>query len=280
MSIDSVSGLYVEGVIGGRLVSRDNPIPVNVIGGSVGGGESGGSNISLPTDANGNVLMNLNAIRTSQSLGVNITGSSSTVGVSLDAVTTNTSIPVTVKNASLPVSFPSIIGVKASDPLPVTASSALPVSGSVSVGNEVNVNVKNSEIPVSIQGTPAFTISGNSTSNPIATLDTGSYTLANQNAKFISGANYNKSWNRAAPGMQSLFSANNQRVRLLGVASEANQIFAFQKPNVFTIYFPCNVVIDLIGLQEGSFNGSATDGFCRVVNRDTVGILLMYWVYS
>ena len=35
MSIDSVSGLYVEGVIGGRLVSRDNPIPVNVIGGSV-----------------------------------------------------------------------------------------------------------------------------------------------------------------------------------------------------------------------------------------------------
>ena len=35
MSIDSVSGVYVEGVLGGKLVSRDNPLPVNVIGGSV-----------------------------------------------------------------------------------------------------------------------------------------------------------------------------------------------------------------------------------------------------
>ena len=35
MSIDSVSGVYVEGVLGGKLVSRDNPLPVNVIGGSM-----------------------------------------------------------------------------------------------------------------------------------------------------------------------------------------------------------------------------------------------------
>ena len=79
MSIDSVSGVYVEGVLGGKLVSRDNPIPVNVIGGSVGGGgDSGGANISLPTDANGNVLMNLNAIGTDDSLGVDIKSSSAT----------------------------------------------------------------------------------------------------------------------------------------------------------------------------------------------------------
>ena len=147
----------------------------------------------------------------------------------------------------------------------------------VSNGSPLNVNVSNvSAISTSISNTPNVNV----TNSVLSTLDTGGYKLANQNATFISGAGYNKGWNNARPGWASLFTATNQRVRLLGVASEGNQIFAFQKPDEFTIYFPCNVVIDLVGLQNGSFLGSATEGFCSVVNSSTVGILLMYWVYS
>ena len=315
MGIDSVSGVYVEGVLGGKLVSRDNPIPVNVIGGSVGGGgDSGGANISLPTDDNGNVLMNLNAIGTSQSLGVNITGSSGTLGVSLDNVTTTTSVPVSIKNTSIPVS--GSVGITGTPSIIIKSSEAtLPISGSVGITGTTDVNVTNSslnvnvtnataiktsisntpnvniasvgsgvKVPVEWSGTPAFTLggigSGINTNNPIPTLDTGGYTLDVQNATFISGSGYNKDWNSPQTGFTPLFTATNQRVRLLGVASEPNQIFAFQKPSEYTIYFPCNVVIDLIGLQTGSYNGSADQGFCSVVNSNSVGILLMYWVYS
>ena len=71
-----LNGIAVRNVSGGNYVSDDNPLPVKVIGGGIseGGGSSGGADMSLPTDANGNVLMNLNAIGTDSSLGVNITG--------------------------------------------------------------------------------------------------------------------------------------------------------------------------------------------------------------
>ena len=157
-----------------------------------------------------------------------------------------------------------------------SVSSGLIVPVEVS-NSSLNVNVSNvSAICTSISNTPNVNI----TNSVLSTLDSGAYTLANQNATFISGSGYNKDWNSASPGWITLFSASNQRVRLLGVSSEANQIFAFQKPEVFTLYFPCNTVIDLIGLQTGTFNGSATEGFCSVVNSSTVGILLMYWVDS
>ena len=103
--IEKVSGVLVHPVNGSERVSVDNPLPVRVIGGSVGGGgDSGGSDISMPTDANGNVLVNVNAIGTSESLGVDIKSSSATLGVSLDKVTTTTSVPVSIKNTSIPVS--------------------------------------------------------------------------------------------------------------------------------------------------------------------------------
>ena len=265
MSSDSVriNGTPMVNVLGGKYVSRSNPLPVEVVGGNIGDG-GGGSDISLPQDANGNVLMNLNAIGTDQSLGVNITGSSATLGVSLDKVTTTTSVPVSIKNTSIPVS--GTVGL-----------SGTPNINLSSVGSDV-------EVPVKWSGTPSFTLGGIgssiNTNNPIPTLDTGGYTLDEQQATFISGSGYNKAWNNASPGWNSLFTANNQRVRLLGVASEANQIFAFQKPQEFTIYFPCNVVIDLVGLITGQFNGAADQGFCSVVNSNSVGILLMYWLYQ
>ena len=167
-------------------------------------------------------------------------------------------------------------------------NTSIPVSGTVGLSGTPNVQLSgvgsDVEVPVKWSGTPSFTLggigSGINTNNPIPTLDTGGYTLDEQNATFISGSGYNKDWNSPQTGFSPLFTATNQRVRLLGVASEANQIFAFQKPEEFTIYFPCNVVIDLIGLQNGSFNGSADQGFCSIVNSNSVGILLMYWVYS
>ena len=313
-----LNGIAVRNVTGGNYVCDDNPLPVKVIGGGIseGGGSGGGSDISLPTDDNGNVLMNLNAIGTSQSLGVNVTGVDSgvTLGVSLDNVTTTTSVPVSIKNTSIPVS--GSVGITGTPSVIIkSAESAVPISGNVGISGTPDVNITNSslnvnvantsaiktsisntpnvnlssvgsgvKVPVEWSGTPSFTLggigSGINTSNPIPTLDTGGYTLDIQNATFISGSGYNKDWNSPTTGFSPLFTATNQRVRLLGVASEANQIFAFQKPNVFTIYFPCNLVIDLIGLQNGSFNGSADQGFCSVVNSNTVGILLMYWVYS
>ena len=103
--IEKVSGVLVHPVNGSERVSVDNPLPVKVIGGSIGGGgDNGGADISLPTDANGNVLVNVNAIGTSESLGVAIKSSSATLGVSLDKVTTTTSVPVSIKNTSIPVS--------------------------------------------------------------------------------------------------------------------------------------------------------------------------------
>ena len=102
--IEKVSGVLVHPVNGSERVSVDNPLPVQVIGGSIGGGDSGGSDISMPTDANGNLLVNVNAIGTSDSLGVAIKSSSATLGVSLDKVTTTTSVPVSIKNTSIPVS--------------------------------------------------------------------------------------------------------------------------------------------------------------------------------
>ena len=298
-----LNGIAVRNVTGGNYVCDENPLPVKVIGGGIseGGGSSGGSDISLPTDDNGNVLMNLNAIGTSQSLGVNITGVDEGVSVPVSGdvgITGTPSIIIKSSDATLPVSVGGDVSV--------TAKSALPISGNVGISGTPNVNVSNTsaiktsisntpnvnlasvgsgvKVPVEWSGTPSFTLggigSGINTSNPIPTLDTGGYTLYEQNATFISGSGYNKDWNSPQTGFTPLFTATNQRVRLLGVASEPNQIFAFQKPNVFTIYFPCNVVIDLIGLQNGSFNGSADQGFCSVVNSNSVGILLMYWVYS
>lgn len=171
--------------------------------------------------------------------------------------------------------------VSEGNPLPVSVIGSgveLPTESSGFLSCNLNSVSEGLRVPVEVSnGSP---LNVNVTNSVLSTLDTGGYTLANQNATFISGSGYNKPWNTATPGWVSLFTATNQRVRLLGVASEANQIFGFQKPNVFTIYFPCNVVIDLIGLQNGSFNGSATEEFCSVVNSSSVGILLMYWVYS
>jgi hypothetical protein len=269
-----INGHPMVNVLGGKYVSRSNPLPVEVVGGSVGGGgSSGGADMSLPTDANGNVLMNLNAIGTSQSLGVK-----------LDSVASDVTVPVDIGS-------PSVIIKSAESALPISGSVGITGTPTVNVGNTTaiktsisntpDVNVTNSSLNVNVQGNPECKFAGLASGiSNVPTLDTGAYNLAVQNATFISGSGYNKAWNSASPGFQPLFTANNQRVRLLGVASEPNQIFAFQKPNVFTIYFPCNVVIDLIGLQNGSFNGSATEGFCSVVNSNTVGILLMYWVYS
>ena len=78
-----LNGIAVRNVTGGNYVCDDNPLPVKVIGGGIsdGSGSSGGSDISMPTDANGNVLVNVNAIGTSESLGVNITGVDSGVEV-------------------------------------------------------------------------------------------------------------------------------------------------------------------------------------------------------
>lgn len=171
--------------------------------------------------------------------------------------------------------------VSEDNPLPVSVVGSgveLPRDSSGFLSCNLNSVSEGVSVPVElINGSP---LNVNVTNGVLSTLDSGGYTLANQNATFISGEGYNKGWESSAPGWSSLFTARNQRVRLLGVGSEANQIFAFQKPNVFTLYFPCNVVIDLIGLQNGSFNGSATEGFCSVVNSSSVGILLMYWVYS
>jgi hypothetical protein len=169
--------------------------------------------------------------------------------------------------------------VSEDNPLPVSVIGGgveLPTESSGVLSCNLNSVSAGLSVPVEVSNTPNVNV----TNSVLNVLDSGGYTLANQNATFISGSGYNKGWNTASPGWNSLFTATNQRVRLLGVASEANQIFAFQKPEVFTIYFPCNVVIDLIGLQNGSFNGSATEGFCSVVNSSSVGILLMYWVYS
>jgi hypothetical protein len=147
-----LNGIAVRNVSGGNYVSDDNPLPVKVIGGGIseGGGSSGGSDISLPTDANGNVLMNLNAIGTSQSLGVNIesVGSGVTFPVSGDVGITGTpSVIIKSSDATLPVSIGGDVSVK--------ASSALPISGSVGITGTPTVNVGNTTaIKTSISNTP------------------------------------------------------------------------------------------------------------------------------
>ena len=165
----------------------------------------------------------------------------------------------------------------------VNGSPVVPVVGGgyVSKGNPLPVSVIGGgvELPTESNGVLSCNLNSVSSGVRVVTKEEAA-TLGVQNATFISGAEYNESWNSATPGWMSLFTAMNNKVKLLGVASEANQIFAFQKPNEFTLYFPCNVMIDLIGLQNGTFNGSATEGFCSVVNSSSVGILLMYWVYN
>ena len=128
--IEKVSGVLVHNVNNGKRVSIDNPLPVQVIGGSVGGGcDSGGSDISMPTDSNGNVLVNVNAIGTSESLGV-----------SIDSVKSGVSVPVDIGT-------PSII-IKSSE-------AALPISGSVGITGTPTVNVGNTTaIKTSISNTP------------------------------------------------------------------------------------------------------------------------------
>ena len=73
--------------------------------------------MSFPTDGNGNVLVNVNAIGTSESLGVK-----------LESVASGVSVPVDIGS-------PSVI-IKSAD-------SALPVSGSVGITGTPTVNVGN-----------------------------------------------------------------------------------------------------------------------------------------
>ena len=129
--IEKVSGVLVHPVNGSERVSVDNPLPVQVIGGSIGGG----SYISMPTDANGNVLVNLNAI-----------GSSESLGVSIDSVKSGVSVPVDIGS-------PSVI-IKSSE-------AALPISGSVGITGTPTVNVGNtSAIKTSISNTPNVNLEG------------------------------------------------------------------------------------------------------------------------
>ena len=135
-----LNGIAVRNVTGGNYVCDDNPLPVKVIGGGIseGGGSSGGSDISMPTDANGNVLVNVNAIGTSESLGVNITGVDEGVAFPVSGsvgITGTPSIIIKSSDATLPVSVGGDVSV--------TAKSALPISGNVGISGTPNVNVAN-----------------------------------------------------------------------------------------------------------------------------------------
>ena len=125
-----LNGIAVRNVTGGNYVCDENPLPVKVIGGGIseGGGSSGGSDISMPTDANGNVLVNVNAIGTSESLGVNITGVDEGVAFPVSGsvgITGTPSIIIKSSEATLPVSVGGDVSV--------TAKSALPISGNVGI---------------------------------------------------------------------------------------------------------------------------------------------------
>ena len=279
MGIDSVSGVYVEGVLGGKLVSQDNPIPVNVIGGSVGGGNSGGSDISLPTDANGNVLMNLNAIGTSDSLGVNIESVKS--GVSLPVDIGTPSIIIKSSETSLPVS--GSVGITGTPTVNVGNTTAIKTS----ISNTPNVNLSSVSsgvtIPVDWSGMPSFKLAGvDSSLTSIPTkggILRANVLVAQALTLSQSSSGFTDFYNQAYTGS---FSGSDFYVRLVGSysGSSGSGFFYFQYPNGSKALFPCGTTIDILGTMSGTPAASAGFNQAGSWNAASTEVFLCYWCYT